>query len=86
MAKRTYSSPKFFGLEVGDDPVIVQPPSQTTSGYDAYVFEEIDEAVLTMIDANCDDYDLQDMDANGNHVITLAEFQAWWESQEEKPW
>ncbi|MBR2669818.1 MAG: hypothetical protein IKE36_08520 [Solobacterium sp.] len=87
MAKKAYSSPIFFGITPGDDPGIVLPPSQGTSGYDSpYTFEGIDETTLDLIDLWCDDIDLKDMDTNGNYVITAAEFQAWWDSQEKKPW
>ena len=63
MAKKVYSGPIFFELTPGEDPNIVLPPSQTTSGYDTpYSFQgfgEEYEAELTMLEANADDFQLQ---------------------------
>lgn len=80
MAKKTYIRPFLNELEPGEDPIIVHGGSQGTSGYDSqWKFSGIDEDTLALIEANCDDYDLQDMDTNDDYVITLAEYEAWYE-------
>lgn len=82
MAKKRYSSPVLMELTPGDDPGISFGGSQGTSGYDSmWSFDGISQADLDMIELNCDDLDLQDMDANGNGIITDAEFQAWLEER-----
>lgn len=84
MAKKKYTS-VWMELEPGDDPVIVIGGSQGTSGYDSpYTFSGIDQSTLDMIELNCDDFDLKDMDTNGDYVITLAEFDAWYAANQ--PW
>ena len=76
-----------MGLEPGDDPTIVIGGSQGTSGYDSpYTFSGIDQSILDLIELNCDDFDLQDMDTNHDYVITQAEFQAWFDAHQDKPW
>lgn len=83
MAKKKYTT-VWMELEPEDDPVIVIGRSQGTSGYDSmFSFDGISDEDLTMIEANCDDIDLADMDTDGNYVITLAEFKAW---LAEHPW
>ena len=81
MARKTYKSPIFFSgeLPVGEDPTIVLTPSQGSSGYDnQWDLSGISAADRAMIEANdCDDFDFKDMDANGDYVITQAEFDAW---------
>ena len=78
MVKRRYTSPMMLMIEPEDDPIIVIGGSQGSSGYDSsYTFSGISQDDLDMIELNCDDFDLQDMDTNGNYEITLAEFQAW---------
>ena len=68
-------------LEPGDDPGVSFGGSQGTSGYDSmWTFVGISQDDLDMIELNCDDLDLQDMDANGNYEITNEEFQAWLEA------
>ena len=90
MAKKAYSSPIFFGIEVGDDPNIDLPPSQTTSGVDTpYTFEgfgDEHQAELTMLLANADDFQLKEMDTIRDYVITYSEYISWWNSQPEEPW
>ena len=78
MAKKMYSSPILM-LEVEDESTISFGGSQGTSGYDSmWTFgEDISEDDLGMIELNCDDLDLQDMDADKNFTITNAELQAW---------
>lgn len=84
MAKKEYTS-VWMELDPEDDPVIVIGGSQGTSGYDSpYTFDGIPDDILALIELNCDDYDLQDMDANHDYTITLAEFQAWFDANE--PW
>lgn len=82
MAKKAYKSPIFFqegGITVDDDPHVHYGPSQGTSGYDSmWTFSGIDQATLDMIDLNCDDIDLQDMDSDGNYIITKEEFDIWY--------
>ncbi len=78
MAKAKYSSPVFAELTPGEDPVIDFGISQGTSGYDSmWTFEGISQEDLDMIDLNCDDFDLQDMDTDGNYIITAGEFEDW---------
>ena len=89
MNKRTYYRPLILPLEPGDDPGIVIGGSQDTSGWDPrWAFDGIDEDTMTMIELNCGDFDLQDMDTNGDYLVTLAEFTAWWDSfpDNDKPW
>lgn len=66
-------------LKPDDDPTIPIRPSQGSSGYDSmWTFGEgISESDLDMIDLNCDDFDLKDMDADGDYIITSDEFNAW---------
>ena len=83
MAKKQYISP-VLALHVDDDPTIVMGGSQGTGGYDSpYTFSGIESYIQDLIALNCDDYDLQDMDADGNFKITSEEFYAWCE--ENKP-
>ena len=83
MAKKRYTS-AWMDLDP-EDPTIIIGPSQGTSGYDSpYSFEGIDEDTMAMIELNCDDFDFKDMDTDGNYVITLAEFEAWFDATE--PW
>lgn len=83
MAKKKYTS-TWMELEPGEDPVIIIGGSQGTSGYDSpYTFSGIDQSILDLINLNCDDFDLKDMDTNGDYVITNDEFQAWLEVH---PW
>ena len=79
MAKKKYKSPILMsGLIPGEDPVIGFDGSQGTSGYDSpYTFDGLTQDDLDMIELNCDDLDLQDMDTSGDYIITAAEFQAW---------
>lgn len=86
MAKRKYLSPVLLsGLNPESDPTIVIGGSQGSSGYvSPYTFDGIDDDTREMIDANCDDFDLQAMDTDGDYVITLAEFTAWYD--ENQPW
>lgn len=78
MAKKIYRSPMLM-LEYDDDPNISFGGSQGTSGYDSmWKFSGISQGDLDLIELNCDDLDLQDMDVNpADGVITNAEFQAW---------
>ncbi len=78
MAKKTYIRPFLNELEPGDDPIIVIGGSQGTSGYDnPWTFNGISQEDLDMIELNCDDFDLQDMDTNGDYIITSDEFDTW---------
>ncbi len=38
------------------------------------------EDIIAMIEANCDDTDLKDMDTTGDYIISLAEYEAWYEA------
>lgn len=79
MVKRRYTSPMMLTITPGEDPTIVIGGSQGSSGYDSqYTFSGIDPDTLELIAANCDDFDLQEMDENGDYVITLAEYEAWY--------
>ena len=78
MVKRRYTSPMMLTITPGDDPIIVIGGSQGSSGYDSpYTFSGISQEDLDMIELNCSDFDLQEMDTNGDYLITQAEFQAW---------
>ena len=78
MAKKTYNSPFFFTLNPEEGPVIDITNSQGTSGYDSrWDLSGIYPDDLIMIEENCDDFDLQKMDVNGDYVITQAEFDVW---------
>ena len=90
--KRNYVSPLWVMLQtdgeggseqlpVEQDMIIYIGGSQGTSGYDSmWRFEEgFDEADFVMIEANCDDFDLQDMDTNGDYIITKDEYKAWYD-------
>lgn len=84
MVKKEYTS-VWMELDPEDDPVIVIGGSQGTSGYETpYTFVGISEEIQAMIDLNCDDFDLQDMDTDHNYTITLEEFQAWYDANQ--PW
>lgn len=76
--KKAYYTPRFFPLTPDEDPNIIIGPSQGTSGFDPrYTFDGISKEDMDMIELNCDDFDLQDMDTDENYVITNEEFQAW---------
>ena len=78
LAKKVYRSPALLELTPDEDPTIVIGGSQGSSGYDTpYTFSGISDDDMAMIDLNCDDFDLQDMDADGNYNITADEFNAW---------
>lgn len=79
MVKRRYTSPMMLTITPGEDPIIVIGGSQGSSGYDSpYTFSGIDQDTLELIEANCSDFDLQEMDRNGDCQITLAEYEAWY--------
>ncbi len=83
--KRKYNSPLLMTLTPGEGPIIPIGPSQGTSGeVSQFSFSGIDDDTLDLIYLNCDDIDLADMDTNDDFVITLAEFEAWYE--ENLPW
>ena len=82
--KRNYVSPLWLQtLDPSEDPTIDMGGSQGTSGYDSmWTFaDDIGQDDLDMIDLNCDDFDLQDMDRDGNYIITNDEFQIWLEER-----
>lgn len=92
MAKRIYSNPILFdtdtGLNNGGSGTIINiGGSQGTSGYDSmFKFEGIDQATLDMIELNCDDTDLAEMDTNHNLTITKAEFEVWFNTVKGGNW
>ena len=66
------------GMTPGDDPTIPIGGSQGTSGNESmWTFSGISDEDLGLIELNCDDMDLQDMDENRDNVITNEEFQKW---------
>ncbi len=78
MAKIKYNAPIWKELDTEDDPSIEFGVSQGTSGYDSmWSFSGISEEDLSLIELNCDDLDLQDMDTDGDYVITSDEFDIW---------
>lgn len=83
MAKKSYVRPILLSgtLTPDDDPTIIIGGSQGTSGYDSmWTFaDDVDETTIAMIDANCDDSDLQQMDADGNFIISLKEYEDWYD-------
>ena len=85
MAKKRYISPVLMSLTPDDDPTIVFGGSQGTSGEDSmYSFTGIDDDTMDLINLNCDDTDLAEMDTDGNLEITLEEFYTWYSANE--PW
>ena len=79
MAKKAYSGPIFFGLTPEDDPGIVLPPSQGTSGEDPQFTWDpaIDPVDVSMFWVNHDETDLAAMDTNHDLYISADEFNAW---------
>ncbi|MBQ2688486.1 MAG: hypothetical protein IJG05_00230 [Solobacterium sp.] len=78
MVRKLYKGPIIRTLEDGGQGEIIIGPSQGTSGFDSrWTFSGIDQGTLDMIDLNCDDFNLQDMDTSGDYIITKAEFDAW---------
>jgi len=85
MAKRKYKSPLLMDLTPGGDTTIDIGGSQGSSGYDSmFSFSGISDDILLEIELYCDDIDLAEMDTDGDYVITLAEFQAWYNANQ--PW
>ncbi len=83
MAKKAYSGPIFFGLTPEDDPGVVLPPSQGTSGEDSqFTWDpEIHSDDITMFwQSGHDEIDLAEMDTDHNLYISKAEFDAWFAS------
>lgn len=78
MAKKSYRSPMLLALNPDNDPTIVIGSSQGTSGYDSQFSFDVDSATKALIDANCDDIDIADMDTNHDRVITQSEYDAWY--------
>jgi hypothetical protein len=84
MAKRKYKSPFLMDLTPGGDTTIDIGGSQGSSGYDSMFTLNVSEDVLDLIEANCDDIDLAEMDTNGDYIITQEEFDAWYAANQ--PW
>lgn len=85
MAKKQYISPVLASLTPDPDPEIPFGGSQGTSGEDSpYSFSGISDDILDLIYANCDDTDYAEMDTSGDFVITLDEYEAWYNANE--PW
>ncbi len=84
MVKKTYYKPMILPLEPGDDPGIILPPSQGTSGEDPqYTWDpEIDPDYYDLFWLSYDETDLPGIDTNGDQYISLAEFQAWMEAED----
>ena len=79
MAKNKYIRPVLLDITPGEDPTIDFGGSQGASGdIDQFTFDGIDEDTLDIILANCDDTDLAEMDTDGNLIITLEEYNAWY--------
>lgn len=84
MAKKTYVT-AWMDLDDEGDVVIEFGASQGTSGTEnVFTFDGIPSDILDLIELNCDDIDLAEMDTNHNLIITMAEFQAWYEANH--PW
>ena len=87
MKKRNYQSPVLFELKNGGEGQINIGGSQGTSGYDSmFSSEGIDQPTLDMIEVNCDDTDLADMDTNSNLIITKEEFDTWFAREKGGNW
>ena len=84
MAKRKYKSPFLMDLTPGGDTTIDIGGSQGSSGYDSMFTLNVSEDVLPLIEANCDDIDLAEMDTNGDYIITQEEFDTWYAAN--MPW
>lgn len=88
--KRGYMSPMLLGLTLGGEGgegTIVIGGSQGTSGTDSmFKFDGIDQSTLDMIELNCDDIDLADMDTDHNLTITKAEFDVWFAREKGGNW
>ncbi|MBQ1468798.1 MAG: hypothetical protein IIZ27_10010 [Solobacterium sp.] len=82
MAKKAYNSPFFFTLEPGDDPHVVLPPSQGTSGEDPQFTWDPNIAAsdVTLFWASYDETDLAKMDKDHNLYISADEFYDWLDS------
>ena len=77
MANKKYISP-VLTLTPDDDPEIDFTYSTGTSGdISMWSFDGVSQDDIDLIELNCDDLDLQDMDADGDKVITAEEFGAW---------
>lgn len=83
MAKKQYMKPvlMYSGLDDESDVVIVIGGSQGTSGYDSTFSygSDLTDDIIAMIEAYCDDTDLAEMDTSDDGVISLAEYEAWYE-------
>lgn len=86
MAKKAYYSPRILPVEPTDDPGIILPPSQGTSGDDSQFTWDptIDPNDIDMFWASYDDTDLAGIDTNGDLYISYDEFMAWYNA--EQPW
>ena len=88
MARRKYMSPLLLTITPGDEstPIIIGNSQATIGDEDPYNFdlESFAEAMgddaqdyIDMIISMCDDIQFQEMDTNGNLIITYGEFAAW---------
>lgn len=82
---KKYKSPVVMLTPEPEDPDIPFGPSGGTYGFDAYEFVGFEghEDDLAMLQLNCEQFDLEDMD-DGDFVITYDEFKAWYD--EKQPW
>ena len=86
MAKKVYYRPRIYmegegGLNPGDDPGVVLPPSQGTSGDDPQFTWDpsIDSDDIDMFWLSFDETELAtDIDTNHDLYITYDEFYNWW--------
>ena len=89
MARRKYMSPLLLTITPGDEstPIIIGSSQATIGDEDPYNFD-LDSFVaalgegdaqdyIDMIISMCDDIQFQEMDTNGNLIITYGEFAAW---------
>ena len=82
---KKYKGPLILPLEPGEDPTIPIGASQGTSGdIDMFSFaDDVPANIRTMIELNCDDIDYADMDTNDDYVITMTEFQTWYDANKD---
>ncbi|MBQ6221577.1 MAG: hypothetical protein IJJ44_03090 [Solobacterium sp.] len=80
MAKKKYSSPIIMNENPGDATIVIGNSQGTSGDTSVFTFEEgFPASVIALIEGNCDDMDLQDMDSDHNYVITYEEYQAWYD-------
>ena len=80
MAKNRYIRPVLMDDITPEEPTTIDfGGSQGSSGdINQFIFQGIEEAIVDIILANCDYTDLAEMDTDGDLIITLDEYNAWY--------